>query len=164
MLVAGILLGAFFITKAVQAELRYNREVENYWTLADRSSTIEQKSEYIDKFVEALDKTEMHGQYDALFFETPENSFDSNFHALKSLQTRLTSIKGMDENSFAYQSAIQQITEQEQGQASEMLMVLHRVWDKVNYYYLWNIFTAVGMLMGSILLVGIGIMFIVKES
>lgn len=118
-------------------EFKYKQQVGSYWSLADKSSSIEKKSEYIDKFVGAIEKQNLGG-HNAIFLETPDNSFEQNLEALKTLQQRLHEIKGMDVTSFQYQTAIQQITEQEQGEANEMLSVLEGVWTKENYFLLWN--------------------------
>jgi len=69
----------------------------------------------------------------------------------------------MDINSFAYQTAIKQITEQEQGEADKMLAVLEGCWLKVNHYWLWNMLFAVSY---SLFLVIIGIIgiFIINED
>ena len=123
---SGVLL-TLFIIKAVNADANYTREVGNYWTLADRSSTIEEKSKYINQFVEALEKSK-HADNNALVLDTPENSFELNLRALKSLRDRLEEIKTMDVKSFEYQTAIQQITSQEQGDAKEMLDTLKGCW------------------------------------
>lgn len=113
--------------------------MENHWTLADRASTIDYKSQQIDLFVEALEKQGLAGTNDALILKTPENSFDENFKTLKSLQTRLTEIKTMDPRSFEYQTAIQQITAQEQGEAKQMLDVLQGCWYKQHHFLIWGV-------------------------
>lgn len=44
----------------------------------------------------------------------------------------------MKVTSFEYQTAMQQITGQEQGEANEMLSVFKGVWYKENFILLWN--------------------------
>ena len=44
----------------------------------------------------------------------------------------------MNVQSFAYQTAIQQITQQEQGEAQYMLKVFQGSWMLIHYWYLWN--------------------------
>lgn len=117
---------------------QYSKEFSSYWNLAEKASSIEKKIEGIDKFVYALERSNLHGKYDALFLETPDNSFDENFAALKSLQTRLHEIREMDIKSFEYQTALQQITQQEQTEAGEMLAVFDGVWWKDNHFMLWD--------------------------
>ena len=127
------LFGAHILT-----DNQYNNEIYNYWSLADKSSTIETKSEYIDKFVNALDNAGLNNRYNAIWLQNPDNSFDKNLEMLKTLQTRLHEIKQMNVSSFEYQQAMAQITSQEQGEASNMLSVLSGVWYLKNYPWLWN--------------------------
>jgi hypothetical protein len=132
---------AFLIIDAatyIMGHYQYTRQYEAYWNLADKASTIQQKSDYIDKYVEALENSNMKGQYNAVFLETPDNSFDNNLAALKSLQLRLREIKNMDVTSFQYQTAIQQITAQEQGEAEDMNSVFQGVWWKTYHFFLWD--------------------------
>ena len=138
LLVGSILLSAIWIFNYVGANAEWENEIGANWTLADKSSTIAEKSDYINKFVEALEKANLQGTNDALFFPTPDNNFDKNLQALKTLQARLETIKTMKQDSFEYQTAIQQITAQEQGEAQNMLSVLEGSWYKVNHYFLWN--------------------------
>lgn len=44
----------------------------------------------------------------------------------------------MDANFFQYNTAIQQITQQEQGEAIDMLSVFQGCWYKENYILLWD--------------------------
>ena len=111
----------------------YTNDIYGYWTLADKSSTIEAKSEYINKFVSALDNAGLSGYHNAIFFKNQDNSFDLNLKALKTLSDRLEQIKTMDSKSFEYQQAIQQITAQEQGEAEDMLNVFKGCWTLKNY-------------------------------
>lgn len=138
LVLAALGLTSFFIFEIVKSNYEYENNYSSYWSLSDKASTISQKSDYIDKFVTSLDGSGLHGTNDALIWKTNNNAFDTNFQALESLQSRLHEIKGMDESSFAYQTAIQQITAQEQGQADDMLGVFEGCWLKVHYYWLWN--------------------------
>lgn len=131
----------------INAYVSFNREIGSNWDLAVKASTIEQKKEYIDRYVAAFENKGFEGEHDAWFFPTPSNSFDENYKALKSLQTRLNEIKDMDPNSFEYQTAIQQITGQEMDEAGSMTSVLTNVWLKENasfVYYGWVFFLLVG--------------------
>ena len=136
--VFGILLSAGRITFRVYTNYVYKNQVSNYWTLADRASTIQQKSEYIDRFVNALSECHLNGLNANQFIQTPESDFNENIKALSSLQKRMGAIKTMDENSIAYQQAIAQITAQEQGQAQGMLDVFHNCFDRQNFYTVWS--------------------------
>ena len=122
----------------IYGDYQYEKNIASSWKLADKASTIEQKSKYVDKFVTALEESGLEGLHDAVFLTTPDNSFDKNLEALKSLQARLHEIKTMDVTSFEYQTAIQQITAQEQGEALRMLAVFEQVWWKENYFFLWS--------------------------
>lgn len=134
----GLLLGIGLIWGTVEADYNYTNTVYSNWILADNSSTIEAKSEYVDKFVTALKSQNLTGVNDAIWYYTPNNSFDYNLAALETLQSRLHEIKHMDPNSFQYQMAIHQITEQEMSQAEAMLNVFEGVYYKHNYYMLWG--------------------------
>ena len=138
LLVGSIVFSVIWIFVAVGVNAEWQTKIGANWTLADKSSTIAEKSDYINKFVVALEGAKLEGTNDALFFPTPNNSFDLNLKALKTLQARLETIKTMKQDSFEYQTAIQQITAQEQGEAQEMLSVLQGSWYKVNHYLLWN--------------------------
>ena len=119
-------------------EYQYEKQYGAYWELAVKASSIEKKIEGIDKFVEALNNSNLTGKHNAIFMETPNNSFDENFEALKSLQSRLHEIREMDIKSFEYQTALQQITGQEQDEASKMLAVFSGIWWKENHFFLWD--------------------------
>lgn len=134
----GSMLIILSIAGGIMGSYQYENEIKSYWELADKSSTVIKKAENIDKFVEALENSGLKGKYNAVFLTTPNNSFDLNFEALKTLQQRLHEIKDMDVTSFEYQIAIQQITGQEQGEANEMISVFKGIWWKENHFLLWN--------------------------
>lgn len=129
---------AMLIVIGVRGYYEYTREIGSFWDLADRASTIPQKAHYIDNFVAALESQGFDGEHNAVLFPTPENSFDKNLEALKSLQGRLREIEKMDVTSFQYQTAIQQITAQEQGEAGAMLNVFSGVWWKRRHFIVWD--------------------------
>ena len=133
-----ILVTTLNIATGITASYKYSREYGSYWNLADKSSTIKSKAKYIDIFVDKLENSNFNGQYDALVFKTPDNGFNENLVALKTLQKRLYEISDMDISSFEYQTAMQQITAQEQGDADVMLSVFKGVWYKNHYIWLWN--------------------------
>jgi hypothetical protein len=136
-LICSVLL-IFDFAGGVIGRYQLNKTVMSYWSLADKASTIVKKSEYIDKFVTALEQEKYQGKYNAIVLTTPDNSYDYNFDVLKSFQNRLHEIQGMDITSFAYQTAIQQITAQEQGEAHAMINVFTGIWWKSNHFLLWN--------------------------
>lgn len=143
------------IVSAVIVSYEYDKTISSYWELSDKASTVTQKSLQVDKYVLALENSGLQGQYDAVVFKTPDNSFDENFTALLTLQSRLHQIDTMDVNSFQYNTAIQQITEQEQGEACAMLSVFKGCWYKTHYLFLWNwiawvqILTTIGLIITS---------------
>jgi hypothetical protein len=140
------------ITMDIVGSYQYERDYQSYWNLADKASTIEQKAEYIDKYVNAIENGDMSG-YNAIIFTTPDNSFDQNLIALKSLQGRLHEISKMNVNSFEYQTAISQITEQEQGEAYKMIKTFEGIWWKCHYILLWDWIGTLTIAICTILLV-----------
>lgn len=122
----------------VSADYEFDRTILADWSLADRSSTIKDKAAHMDAFVAALDKSGLAGSHDAIIYPTPQNAFDTNFVALKTLQTRLHEIEGMDVKSFEYQTAIQQITAQEIGEARSMIHTFYGCWLKERHLLLWG--------------------------
>lgn len=162
LIIGGIAFATLRGCKHISVGYEYKSEISGYWELSDKSSTIDQKSFYLDKFISAIEKENLTGMNDALFYPNIDNSFDENFKALKSLQQRFKEISKMDEGSFAYQTAMQQITSQEQGEAKEMLSVISGCWEKKNHYTTWNIFIVLGFLIIQALMIMIG--FIILEE
>lgn len=136
--VISIILAAIMIGKGILGWYEYNKTYKSYWNLAVKASTIPQKAIYVDKFVDALENSGMNGDHDAVFLKTPDNSFDKNLETLKTLQIRLQEIQVMDPKSFEYNTAITQITAQEQGEANSMLTVFSGIWWKTNHFMLWD--------------------------
>ena len=62
----------------------------------------------------------------------------------------------MNVASFEYQTAIQQITAQEQGEAQAMLEVFSGIWWKNNYIFLWDWIAAVEVFF-CIFLIAVGL-------
>ncbi len=151
----GVLWLVVMIFFATIGNYHYERDYESYWNLAEKASTIQQKAVYIDKFVSEFKGKGFDGDYNAVFFKTPDNSFDKNMEALQSLKTRLDEIQKMNVASFEYQTAIQQITAQEQGEAQAMLDVFSGIWWKNSYIFLWDWVAGIEIIC-SILLIAIG--------
>jgi len=141
-IVSSLLLVAWG-TDMIIARYNYNKQCKSYWNLATKASSIPQKSIYIDKFVSSLESYDLYGQYNAIILKTPDNSFDENLKALHSLQTRLHEIQKMDVSSFEYQTAIQQITAQEQDEANDMISTFWDIWLKDHNILLWDWFAAI---------------------
>ena len=53
---------------AVIGNYHYERDIESYWNLAQKASTIQQKAVYIDKFVSGFKVKCFEGDYNAVFF------------------------------------------------------------------------------------------------
>lgn len=150
---------------AIPAYYQYQREIESYWEIADKSSTIAKKSEYVDKYVAAIEAQHFEGEYNAVLYPTLDNSYEGNMEALKTLQARLKEIQNMDVSSFQYQTAIQQITAQEQGEADKMLSQFRGLWWKRHHFFLWD---WVGFLnfLGSVIATVVGVIgfFVVRSD
>ena len=133
-----VLILTYDISIGIVGHYQYEKQFGAYWSLSEKASTIPQKSEYLDRYINALEQSGMAGKYNAIWLITPDNSFDYNMLALKSLQLRLHDIKNMDVSSFQYQTAIQQITAQEQGEAMHMNEVFAGIWWMDNHFLLWD--------------------------
>ena len=159
--VLSVLAWILYIGFAIKADYQYERDIQCHWNLADKASTIAQKSKHINDFVAALESQKFTNKYNAIWLTTQNNGFDGNLKALKTLQERLKIIEKMDENTFQYHTAIQQITEQEQGQASEMLSVFQGVWYKEHYILLWNWICVIGVILVCVIFfIGISIIIV----
>ena len=146
-----LLLAALIIVSDIRIGYKFEKKYGSYWELADRSSTLEAKEQYITQFVDALEKN--NGDFavhNALFLKTPQNAFENNVEALITLRDRLKEVKGMNKTSFEYQTAIQQITAQEQGEADLLMDDI-----KSAYYLEQNIFTWEWVEAFSLLMLGI---------
>jgi hypothetical protein len=123
------------------ANYNYEKNYGQLWKLAEKSSTIQAKQQYITQFVNALKEGKTNGlfaDYNALFLKTPNNSFDSNLKAVETLSERLIEIQNMDPKTFEYNTAIQQITAQEQGEAQDLISIFTGCYDLNNYFSVWN--------------------------
>jgi hypothetical protein len=127
--------------------------VDAYWSLSDKASTLDQKSAYLDQYVSGIEG-QTFAPNNATIFPTANTAFAQNLIALKSLQGRMHQIKGMDESSFAYQTAIQQITAQEQGEAQALTSTLEGCWMLQHHPMLWG--WHLGLLLASLIFLIIG--------
>lgn len=139
--IAVVILAVAFAIWGVIAEVfadyEYSNQIESFWSLSVKASTLEQKTTYLDQFVSAIGNARLSPN-DAVFLKTPDNSVEQNLIALKSLQNRMHEIKAMDVQSFQYQQAISQITAQEQGEAEHLLGVIEGAWYLENHPLLWQ--------------------------
>jgi hypothetical protein len=132
-----IIFGVIWAARDIHAGYEYSTAIGSYWSLSEKASTLQQKSTYLDKYVEGLEAVKL-ASHDAIIFPTPDNDVEQNLVALKSLQGRMHQIQGMDEQSFAYQTAIQQITAQEQGEAGKLTETFEGAWMLANHPSLWG--------------------------
>lgn len=131
-------MAIFLIYNLVAENYYFEKDFKSSWELSDRSSTLQAKEQYMTQFIEELNnKSNQFTEYDAVFLKTPQNSFDNNLKAVTTLRDRLVDIKGMNESSFEYQTAIQQITAQEQGQADALIGTLRGCYDLKSYPITW---------------------------
>lgn len=155
LLSTSILLGIYQIKNLIIGNYRFEKDYLQLWELSDKTSTISAKQKYISEFVLSLENGYKKGDFssfNALFLKTPNNSFEANLNALKTLSQRLIEIQEMDPKTFEYNTAIQQITAQEQGDAHNLIGVIKGCYFLNNYFIVWN---WVGVCLG--LIVGFGI-------
>ena len=142
------------ITFNIIADYKYSQRFLYAWNLSDKSSTIDAKFKYINEFVTNIEENRKEfADNSAIVFTTPNNSFDKNLDAVKSLRDRLASIQKMDPASFQYNTAIQQITAQEQGEAGTMISVLQSCFFLSQYPSVWNWIGVLVCLFASILVI-----------
>lgn len=140
MILAGLALLGWQIKTEVVSSYQQEKKYFQLWELADKSSTIPAKQKYIEQFSEALQHGYASGEFashNAIWLQTPNNAFEANLDALRSLAERLQQIQGMSPNSFEYNTAIQQITAQEQGEAKAMTGVFGGCYELANYPIVW---------------------------
>lgn len=159
--VTGLIVFTTGALYSLSVENEYESKIGSNWDLSIKASTIEQKSEYMDAFVLSLEQAELSGLNDALLYPTPDTDFDENLKAVKSLQSRLKEISVMNPNSFEYQTAMQQITEQEQEGGGGMVSVLQGCWTKKHYYIIWNpiIYISFCLVIAIVMTIGISMWF-----
>lgn len=154
LIVLGILFCISCIYSGVTSSYEYNNKFGYLWEMSDRSSTLSAKEQYISQFVDALNSSrQQFADNGNLFFQTSATSFDSNFKAVITLGDRLREVGQMDPTSFQYNTAIEQITAQEQGQADDMIHVFRNCYSLKNYIldsYYGLLLTVIGIIMISI--------------
>lgn len=135
----------------------WDKNYAHAWTLADNSSTIPAKSAHLTRFSELLEAGYAKGEFarhNAIFLGTPSNGFEENLAALKTLSARLDDIKSMDPESFQYNTAMQQITAQEQGEAGNMIGALQGCYLLARHPLAWDWISIT-------LIIGAGLLFII---
>lgn len=141
LLVVSVVFTTRQIRTGIVSGFIYEKDYGQLWELGVKSSTIQAKSQYVDDFYNALSKGKDEGkfaEYNAIWLQQPNNNFSTNLTVLATLSDRLREIKGMNPNSFEYNTAIQQITAQEQGEAVGMLRVFQGCYDLTNYSNVWG--------------------------
>ena len=136
-----LILGLTFIQVrgCVKSEYEFEKKYSYAWNLAEKSSTIEAKCNYISEFVSLISSNSYDFYpYNAIWLQTRDNNFEYNLKAITTLRDRLNEIKGMDTSSFQYNTAIQQITAQEQGEADSLINVIKECYVLQNYRYVWG--------------------------
>jgi hypothetical protein len=141
---------AITMTYGVRSNHEYSRDYKSYWELSHMSSSIDQKSEYLDLFISNLEASGLDGKYNCLKLKTGKNSFDENLLVLKSLQTRLNQLKGMDITSFEFQTA-QQIMNREFSTTNSTLKIFKGIWIKDYNILLWNWVCGIQVLLNVVL-------------
>lgn len=84
----GVLMAAFQIRTGIVSKYRFEKDYTQYWSLADKSSTIQAKQQYITQVVTALRAGAARGEFaanNAMWLKTTNNSFTANLTALESL-------------------------------------------------------------------------------
>jgi len=150
---------------SIKSKYEWQLMAGSQWNLADRSSTLDAKYKYINSFVlslESMKEKHMLSEYNALFLKTPQNKTENNIKAIKTLQERLYEIIAMDTKSFEYNQAIQQITSQEQGEATELINDLFGSFQIHNYWYAWDWIFVVFWFTTIILFFGIVILALIR--
>jgi len=149
------------IQQNVVSKYQFEKAYGYAWSLADKSSTIEAKAKYIAEFVEKLESNKADfSANNAVWLKTPDNSFDMNLAALKTLNGRLHEIMTMDVKSFEYQTAISQITAQEQGEAHQLINVVFGCWVMACHPIVWEWFELLWMALWVIMLVAAVVLWI----
>ena len=161
--VAGVAMFAIFGIINVRANYVFSRDFLSTWNLAEKSSSIPAKSLLIGEFVGNLESNKnMFARNNAVFLPTPDNAFENNLKAVETLRDRLNEIKVMDPTSFQYNTAIQQITAQEQGEATGLLTTLCGCYMLSNYPLVWNWIGISWIMLGLLLCIVVIASYIVK--
>lgn len=94
--------------------LDYQKDIGGYYDYADRSSDAKTKSEYFNKYIDALQEHNLHTGVNSIFWsDLPKASLDDNFKVALSIQDRLNKLATADPNSIGYGTAMEQLTKQE---------------------------------------------------
>jgi hypothetical protein len=164
-LIASVLTIVFQVTSCTRGVAAYQEDYEYHWNLADKSSTIDAKKRHVENFYNALEMGYARGEfasYNAIIFQNPNNKFTENLKALKTLKDRLDEVDQMDPKTFEYNTAIQQITQQEQGEASEMLSNFSQSYMLSEHPISWDWIS--GVIGIGAILIGIGALTVIANE
>lgn len=160
-----VVLFVYMLSMTIYGNIKSHYEWDllagSQWQLADRSSTLEAKSQYINSFLAALENMKEKGmlsEHNAFLLKTPQNKTENNILVLKTLQKRLEEVSGMDTKSFEYNQAIQQITAQEQGEAHALISDIFGSFQMGRYWYVWGWVN--GVIIFAEVILGFGIFFL----
>ena len=161
-----LILSIIIIRSAIKADYEFENKYAYSWNLADKSSTIEAKYTYITEFVELLNSNkDDFASHNAVWLKTKDNSFDYNLKAITTLRDRLSEIKGMNTSSFEYNTAIQQITAQEQGEAHALINTLKDCYVLQNYFIVWGWMEKIlASIIVVLVVIGAGCLFWIAED
>lgn len=136
-LIVALLFTGIYGFACISANYEYETHIGASWSLSVKASNLQQKSAYLDAFLDSLAAAHLEG-HNAAIWRTPDNDVANNIQALRSLQTRMHDLLRSDPTSMAYQQAMGQITAQEQGEAGEVLDVIVGVWYRDHHPWQWN--------------------------
>lgn len=98
---------------AIPTNYEYDLSIGSFFELSDKASKLDVKLVYLKQYAAALENAGLDTGQTTVFFPTRETSLEENYRVLSSLVTRMEEISGMEIDSFQYQTAMQQITENE---------------------------------------------------
>jgi hypothetical protein len=162
LIIASVVASVWMVVDVVRDNYVYNNTIGSYWNLSVEASSLDQKSAYFDQFISAVQAANLSGN-EALFFPTPDNSYQGTMTSLLSLQTRMHAFVGQDPTSMAYQQAISQITAQEEDDNSSTVGIIEDLWFKQYHYFFWNPIYNIFEFLLPILGVALGI-FLIAEA
>ncbi len=152
-----VIIWIFLIASYVTHDYQWNNKYLYAWDLGVKQSTLAGKSQYISEFTDTIKEHRADfAEYNAIFLKTPNNSFEKNLEALNTLCIRMKEIQEMDPTSFQYNTAIEQITRQEQDEAIDMIMVFKGCWFLKHCIYLWRWVTGVVVVFSILMFTVVG--------
>lgn len=97
-----------------EVELKYQRDVQQFFEYADRSSDAVTKAKFFDQYIDALERNGLtYGTNSVFFTDQPNSNVTNNYIVAQSLSTRLHELSKLNQSEMSYQLGMQQITLQE---------------------------------------------------